>query len=752
MAQSWRFDLGVKQSGAHPVPVVCCLFALLAGAVAWATGDDDEPKNQPPTSQPAEEEIEVGLRGILPGEVPDGLEAESWESLDGNWADWSADTAEVVTKLYEGEGLDTAAQREVVDTLRSNLAVMRRSLADSRYRSLFDPLTTLNGRLLRRVDLAEAVLDTLELTPEKVKASRLQAAGGQIAASMTKLEAHLEIRPGGTTWLPYVHAEEINTLMQTAEDSDAALPILAAVQKKFKAKDQLEETQRAFLSAAAFTALETSIDAYLERAGEELQPLDEDKLRQQLARLVEAAEGYKSNGTLKAAAELHGALQSIRELTPDKGDRITGVLGSHYFGHNFRLIASEEFLSRYVEERRQETGRINEPFMEAWVTGTQTTTAATGVDLKPSNEGARFDLTLNGVVRSSTVGSTSRASIYSSGYHTFVARRDIFFDGDKFMLGTTGTISVNANNTITGASTRYDGGLFDGTARQKAMRIANSRRPRSEATTANKIRNRVLPEFNTEVEKEFVKINQDLEEKWNKRLRDARLEPSARKIQSTRSHLLWSSRVMQPGELGGGTTPHLPPPEEGLTLQFHETLLNNMFDRMNIAGRTMTEAEVKKEIDDYIALLTGAEASEDETNADEKDEEEQTDLFVFAKVDPIRFQFEDGRVLLVIRTGFQQEGKEDIPIQRITVPLTFWFEADQLIIEPGSVRVNPVRRPESRLKQIARAGVMKKKFAKALPSRAHDRKIALKREGKADLVLNVTKISALNGWVTVWAQ
>src|SRR6185503_9956786 len=114
-------------------------------------------------------------------------------------------------------------------------------------------------------------------------------------------------------------------------------------------------------------------------------------------------------------------------------------------------------------------GAVRDVILGANVSGNQTTTVTAGVDLKPSNDGIRLQLVIDGVARSNTVGVTDQANVYTHGYHVFKAWKPIVFDGNKFMTGNA-DISVRANNQTQGVSTRYSnvplfGGFADSIAR-----------------------------------------------------------------------------------------------------------------------------------------------------------------------------------------------------------------------------------------------------------------------------------------------
>ena len=151
----------------------------------------------------------------------------------GNWAEWSAGVANLVGDLYEDDSLDVAGQRAQLAKLRIKLTTMERALADQRYRSIFDDLANLHGKLSRRVDMADAVLDSLELNPDEVKAARLESARSAVSQALQDLERDLNAIPNGRPWLKYVRATKLNELMKQGASSD---PVLLHVQKKFKSE------------------------------------------------------------------------------------------------------------------------------------------------------------------------------------------------------------------------------------------------------------------------------------------------------------------------------------------------------------------------------------------------------------------------------------------------------------------------------------------------------------------------------------
>src|SRR5262245_37497900 len=193
----------------HPLPArklamtgLCAFLGVaLALSACWALDD-----------KPAEPQ-DPGLRGILPQDVPIDLTSDALGILGGNWQKWGAELAETIEKLYSGENVDKKAQTELLATLQKRLNTIDSSLADSRFRTIHDPLTSIRSRLARRVDFATAALDTLDLNPADVHKAHVASEGKKVPAAVEALRTELTRIAGGTAWLGYVRADEINRLM-----------------------------------------------------------------------------------------------------------------------------------------------------------------------------------------------------------------------------------------------------------------------------------------------------------------------------------------------------------------------------------------------------------------------------------------------------------------------------------------------------------------------------------------------------------
>jgi hypothetical protein len=721
------------------------LLSLLAAAITLVCTSNGHLSFADDAEQPPQ-----GLRGILPEFVPIGLLEDDFFTLGDSWASWSTAAAAEVAALYEQEDLDVAGQRAALEKLNKRIRTMEKALGNKAYAPIYEPLASINGRLSRRVSVATAVLDTLEMNPEAAHQAKVDAAGAEVTESVESLGKYLSKIKNGDAWLKYIRAEELRSAVESAESSE----VVSAVFTRLADSDKMEnDAQRKFVQRPQFLSVKQTLGEYLELASAESPAKnDQSELRGALAKLVSSLEAYEETRSLTAATAARDAYGDVRNLAADGGDHIADVLAGHYFNYNLRVVATETFLNKVAGYKHTDSGVVDDVVLGAKVDGHQTTTGTVAIDLKPNNQLIEFAMTFSGVTQTNTQGVTDQATIFTSGYHTFGAQKTIHFDGDRFKTFPA-TMWVNANNTTTGARTGISGlPLFGSIADSYAVSVARDKKAQSEGIAAGKLRNRLIPEFNQEIDAEFNKSTKLMEEQVIPRLKENGLFPSARTYRSTGDAMWIGTRQMDDDNLGGDSPSFSTRVPGSAAIHLHETLLNNSLDKLPLAGGSFTEKELGEQIEmalktllgDDFKLLGGKKEGDDSAEPKKVD----NTRFIFPDQDAIRIKAQDGELTLVLRMGLQPEGDDLIPTQEITVPLMFSIEGTDIVIEAGAVGVAAVE-AVSPLKQIPRAGIVKAKIQKALPTRRVDRMITLKRKSGGPVDLAITEIRPNAGWLTI---
>jgi len=721
------------------------MSGVLVGAAVGAWAFEDAPAAS-------------GVKGILPAETPAVLSAEAFESLGPTWSDWSQGAVEAIDAFYKIEG-DAAAQKAALASVKRKLGVLDKALADKNYVMIAEPLANLRGPLARRVAMNEALFATLEADPDTARKQALAAAASGVKTALSALEVDLKPIPGGTAWLPYLQADALAKAVATENSGDAVTAALNATKSRLAARATLtDETQKAFLNRPRFLDLETAVQNLLTVIEQPPRMADVAAVRAALTDLVTALEDFEATSSVVAAGNVRAAAKKVSEVSADGGAALNKVLDEFYFSPNLQIAASETFLNRLLSDARTEQGQVSDYVLGASVGGWQTTSSNVGVDVQPADGQIKFDLVLTGNIQSNTAGRTDQATIYTSGNHTFRSVKGVTYDGKTFSTSPAVT-AVNANNTTTGATTRFSGTLFSGIAQRTAMREAGARRGQAEAIAESRIQGRVTPKFNEEVDKSFAKATEQVEADLVKGLKEAGIYPDWLKLWSTGDQIRVASRLMPEGKLGGYTPPSSwTTTTTGAALVMHESVVNNTIDQIGFSGKKMSEEELRAHLEAFLSKALSREVkfqapaaaepvAATEGAAEEDASAKEPAQLVFTENDPIRIQFRDGELLLVIRAGLERQSGEPIPAHEVIVPLTFEVAGDKILIKRDVLQIAPIEGRSNPIQQK----VMNTRISASLPDREVAGTFKLKGPSR-EVTARVTDLKMIDGWIAVYVE
>lgn len=477
----------------------------------------------------------------------------------------------------------------------------------------------------------------------------------------------------------------------------------------------------------------------LELAALVLDLLESDgSLRGPLSKMVSALEAYEDENAQDSAANVRKLLRELDEKSPEAAEKLWSYVLLHYLNYNVRASVGEGLFKEVVQECRIEGRPVRDCFMGTRLVGDSTTTSQIGFNLVPNSRQAEFEIEVDGEVRSRTTGYNAKATLFSTGRHYFKARKRVRFDGYRFN-SQPASISVNANNNTYAARTKYSKiPILGKIANKIAVKEAAKRRPKSEAFARRRVGENVLPEFNAEVDDQLAEQNVELANEVRPRFEEVGLQPETLALSSTSSMLLASARMMNGDELAGTAPLDLAAPLNGAILQLHESALNNGIDRIGLAGQSLTETELRQKIADFASSVAG------KTVEIDPPAEEDGNKFVFAKKDPIRVQFENGSLVVTLKTGLKRPGEEDLPEQEVTIVLNYSVEGDVLKVTRDTVKV-------SAKQGIATAAVLRSRIQKSIPEeRDREAVLELEQEDSSETTkLSIDSIDMLDGWLVL---
>lgn len=346
---------------------------------------------------------------------------------------------------------------------------------------------------------------------------------------------------------------------------------------------------------------------------------------------------------------------------------------------NVHLVAREDWLNRLVGRQETKPGVVDDHVLGAKVSGQQWTTTQFRVDLRPSADRAMAAVVLDGFVQSDTAGATEQATVYSRILLNFQATKELFFDGQNISTKHA-TIRTRAHNQTLGASTGFDATPLQPVATRITMKLAERRRPAAEEIARNRLADRVYPVFDGQVDRQLASANDQLETVVRARLREANLLPTAQLCRTTETDLHYAAQMAV-----GETAPAVLPPGEpllstqGVRLYVHASLLNGLLDRLNLAGRSMTDRELKLLLERVIPSRDRSERSGFpaglETHID------------FADRRPLSVLLDNDELVLELRATFRPAGQALLPPLLVSLPYRLVEQSGEWVLQPGRVGV-----------------------------------------------------------------
>ncbi|QDT16487.1 hypothetical protein [Alienimonas californiensis] len=698
------------------------------------------------------------LADVFPTSVPAAVDRYAFDPLGDDWTAWGEATSRAVTTLYRSDA-PAARQRAAIAVLRSAVKQLGDAARDPGYAAMRPALLELRGALDRRSALAAATLDALaaaEKTPVDVAREGANARLGQALAT---LRADLAAIPGGERWLPVARADRLDAVAAGRDGADVR-SVLTAVTNDLADPTVYPTEQAAFLARPAWRRLAAAAAVRLALApGSDAAqtPRALDAVTVALRQFVQAFERYEADSTDEAARALAGAAGDLAAVAPSAGGAIEDLVDDLYDGDNFRVAISEGFLRRFVAQTRREVGPVSDVAFGARVRGVQETDVDVDVDVRPEVGAARFEVTLNGVARTSTVARTREARVSTSGRHRFEARKSVVYDGTRFRTGRT-RVDVDPYLRNTSIQTSYDdlaGGLLRDVIQREAFAQAGQRQPAALARVERQLAAALRPQLDRQLDEQFDVVNLQVGGLFRQRAARLGVAPSRESISSTEEELRVFLRMTGDEELAAPAPPRRPFVEDGVVAQIHQSALNNSADRLNLAGRTLTPDELGGVIREFFGELFGRTIPAPPP-AEPSVGEEPPPTLTFADADPIRVRFAANTVILTVRVGLaappRPDGSpgEDVPPQRVAIPFAVSVtEAGDLVLNRGSLSVAPLGRPESRFRQQAIARVLRARLGDALPeSSVIPANTVVATDSQTRITLRLASLELADGWAT----
>ncbi len=461
----------------------------------------------------------------------------------------------------------------------------------------------------------------------------------------------------------------------------------------------------------------------------------------ELIALVERYEQAQRSADGRRLAELSRLL--LASSTP--ADKELGRrLHMHYRNANVRIAFTAALLDQLLPEQQASNEPVAETILGEPVQGQSTTAARLMVQLLPDPQLWRFNLVAAGTVDSLTSTTHGPVTFVNQGTARFVVRKLVLVNADGVRVQPA-TAEADANTSLNGMHTSYDSiPLLRSAVRNYAMSQRQQQIDQANWESAQKVAARACSRVDEQVEPRLVEAERKLRDRLLQPLKDLGLDPtvvaSALKPPTSAARLPvgdWRAPWAACGGFHVLAGPRLLADSHGDRRQLmavHESVLNNLLDNLDLAGRKFALPELLKHLNSKLGC----------TDAKLPDDLPEGVQITFAAEQPLHIRCDDDRLVLVLHIAEIRQGKHrwhDFEVRASYKPTTDGLSA--CLQRDGTIELGGQYqgRPEVALRGI---------FSKVL---SRERKLELIPKAVVDdprlADLQVTQLLMDDGWIAL---
>ena len=544
----------------------------------------------------------------------------------------------------------------------------------------------------------------------------------QLRQVLNDLEASLENVRHRRDWMEYLQVAEARRLENAASALDTATTrqIAQGILGRLEYA-RLSPAQRRFLEQPAFQAYSRELKHLA------AEPVDYRGLMHQL-------EDYETRGLTESAHWVARAQQNLRWSHQEPVVRLGREVDAYYRNANFRVAVSADMLRRLMPEPHSREEPIDEHILGIRTRGRSESLTRVHVGFQPSDSSWQLRLLANGQVASLTTASQGPATFYTRGRSEFQAEKPITIDGGGIRWGQT-DVWVDSDTALAGLRTDADNvPLLGDIVQNIATRQYRSRTPAAEREAKQLLAHRVRTMLDQEVEKSIQELQDKFRTHFYRPLYHLALNPVALEMRTTEARVIARYRLAGPHQLGAHTPRPLAPADSVLSVQMHESSLNNLIEQLGWQGRRMPLRDVYCELAQLFGL----------PDIQPPDDLPEDVIVRFAKRNPLRLAFEDGRVRITLGLAELSQGRHRwrnfvvrVHYQPVPEDPQVDLVRDQYVELMGRLRLGD---------QIALRGIFSRVFSREKPIRFITRYL---KDDPRMHGLALTRMEIGDGWLAV---
>jgi hypothetical protein len=376
-------------------------------------------------------------------------------------------------------------------------------------------------------------------------------------------------------------------------------------------------------------------------------PLALARAEADVTRLIVALERFEATTTAADAAVVKECLRTIA-ASPFDTATLARAVNDHYLAPNVRVAVHQQFLEKLMPDAQVKTGPVDEIIAGRQVRGTRTVTRTTTVKLIPDIDEVAFNLEIHGDIASRSVTDAGPVSLTSRGSSSFIVQKPVKVSAQGLLFGPANGAASNRSH-LDGIQTSFDSvPVMRSLVRQIAKSQHEDALPDVNREVIDKIVATACRETDSQAEPQFSEVAERVREKlWMPMVRLG-LQPTPVALETTASMATIRLRLAADSQLAAHTPRPRAPLDALMSMQVHDSSFNNAFDRLDIAGRTLSLEDLCRHFCSRLGL-----------EAKQPDDLPEGVLVTFARTQPLRLECRDGLVHVRVALEALESGRRN---------------------------------------------------------------------------------------------
>lgn len=465
----------------------------------------------------------------------------------------------------------------------------------------------------------------------------------QSAADRSRLNNHLvtirkelKTSPNGKSWTRYLLIEKLLAAANPTQDTNSApLNSLACQVLNRLNSPVLSAEQRHFVSRESFQTLQQQLQQVITS---HLEPVE----------LLRELEQYETEATADQANILASKYQLLRWALNDNKRNLARQLDTHYRNANIRIAVSEKMINRLLPIPKPLEERVDDTIFGARIFGKSRTSTILKVLLVPDQRQWRLGLQASGKVESSTETQRRVVTFHQKGSSRYIVNKVMQVDQRGIRIGRA-IAHTDIHSELLGFETDFDSLPLVGTIIRSFVRHQyNSQSVQARDIYENRISGRARTRFDKEIAKHLVSVEERFQSRYLDPLKQLNLAPVAVDLQTTTAaRLILRYRLAGNRQMAAHTPRPRAPGNSLLSIQIHESALNNTLHNLKLDGKRTDLRTFYRELADAFGRTDISIPEEIPSNV----------TISMADREAVRIRFEDGKVNLRIHLKELKSGK-----------------------------------------------------------------------------------------------